>query len=200
MDALLNKTVYQLGESVKVRAMVRDEHGDATRFAQVNMTLTGGDGKPRTLSLPPAQSHLGMYEIVVADLGKGEYHADLVATKDGKELGRSSLKFTVIPPADEMLKIAANPKALAAIADETHGFHYDLAEFASFIDQLIRGDPQSTQASQKSVPLFSLVRMGATIAGADPAWPGQYDLPMQGALVVICLGVEWFLRRRWQLP
>jgi uncharacterized membrane protein len=200
MDALLNKTVYQLGESVKVRAMVRDEHGDATRFAQVNMTLTGGDGKPRTLSLPPAQSHTGMYEIVASDLGKGEYHADLFATKDGKELGHSSLKFTVIPPADEMLKIAANPKTLAAIADETHGFHYDLAEFSTFIDQLIRGDVQSTQASQKSVPLFSLVRIGATIAGAEPVWPGQYDLPMQGALVVICLTAEWFLRRRWQLP
>ncbi len=200
MDALLNKSVYQLGESVKVRAMVRDEHGDATRFAQVNVTLTGGDAKGRTLSMPPAESHLGMYEVVASDLAKGEYRADLVATKDGKELGKASLKFTVIPPADEMLKIAANPKALAAIADETHGFHYDLGEFASFIDQLIRSDPQAGQASQRSVPLFSFVRMGATIFGAEPSWPGKYDLPMQGALVVICLGVEWFLRRRWQLP
>jgi uncharacterized membrane protein len=200
MDALLNKSVYQLGESVKVRAMVRDEHGDATRFAQVNVTLTGGDAKPRTLSLRPAESHLGMYEVVAADLTKGEYQADLVATKDGKELGHSALKFTIIPPADEMLKIAANPKALATIADETHGFHYDLGEFPNFIDQLIREDPQTGQASQRSVPLFSFIRIGATIFGPDPNWPTRFDLPMQGTLVVICLGVEWFLRRRWQLP
>ena len=55
-----------------------------------------------------------MYELVVPNPDKGDYQLEVIATKDGKELGRQKLNFTVIPPADEMLKIAANPQLLTS--------------------------------------------------------------------------------------
>lgn len=201
VEALLNKTIYPLGENVKVRAMVRDERGDATRYAQVSMKITSsGDSRPQSYTLSPAESHTGMYELVLPNPPKGDYQAELVATKDGKELGRQKLKFTVIPPADEMLKIAANPKLLTAIANETHGFHYELGQFPALLDELIRNDPNAGMAKQKSVPLANSIRVVAAVMGTDPQWATRYDLPMQGMLVFILLAAEWFLRRRWQLP
>ena len=123
MEALLNKSNYQLGENVKLRARVRDEKGDATKFAQVSATLTNNtDHTSKTLSLNSADSQPGMYELIMPNPDKGEYQLEVVATKDGKELGRQKLGFSVIPPADEMLKIAANPQLLIDIANKTHGY------------------------------------------------------------------------------
>ena len=43
----------------------------------------------------------------------------LVASKDGKELGRQELKFTVIAPADELLQLASRPQVLAEMSAKT---------------------------------------------------------------------------------
>ena len=201
LEALLNKTNYQLGENVKVRAMVRDERGDATRYAQVSMTLiNSADKKALPFTLSPVESHAGMYELILPNPSKGDYEAVLIASKDGKELGRQKLKFTIIPPADEMLKIAANPQLLKSIANETHGFNFELGQFPALLDELIRNDPDSGVARQKSVPLANSIRVVGAMIGADPQWATKYDLPMQGMLVFVLLGAEWILRRRWQLP
>jgi uncharacterized membrane protein len=201
LESLLNKSTYQLGENVKLRAHVRDLHGDATSHAQVNVTLTSStDPKPKTLSLLPTDSQPGMYELIIPNPDKGDYQLEVVAVKDGKELGRQKLAFNVIPPADEMLKIAANPQLLTTISNETHGYHYDLAQFKQFLDQLIRTDPKSGLPQQRSIPLDDYIRSLATVVGADPQWNTKYDLPLQGLLMIILLVAEWFLRRRWQLP
>ncbi len=201
IDALINKSNYQLGENVKLRVRVRDEHGDATSHAQVSVTVNNKvTQKSQTLSLTPSDAQPGMYELILPNPDKGDYSLDVVANKDGKELGRQSLGFTVIPPADEMLKIAANPQLLTAIANETHGYYDELGQFPQFIDQLIRNDPKFGLPQQKSVPLDDYVRAIATWAGEDPGWDAKYDLPMQGLLMIVLLVSEWFLRRQWQLP
>ncbi len=201
VEALLNKTLYQLGESVRVRAVVRDEKGDATRFAQVGLQLKhANDPKVQTLALNPSEARTGMFELVIPTPPKGDFTAEIVAAKDGKELGRQTLKFTVIPPADEMLKLAANPQLLTTIATETRGYNFELGEFPRLIDELIRSDPNTLKSRQESVPLNNLIRAGASLTGTVPAWNKKYDLPTQGLLVLALLTTEWILRRRWQLP
>ncbi len=200
VEALLNKSLYQLGEDVRVRAMVRDERGDATRFAQVKLTLRHAGQGDREVTLQPVDAHIGLYEATIPKPEKGDWVADIAATKEGKPLGNQSLKFTVIPPADEMLKLAANPKLLAAIADQTKGFHYNLAGLPTLLDELIARDPAANASVQRSIPLSNTIRAAMAAVGVLPDWPGRYDLPMQGLLVVVLLGGEWILRRRWQLP
>ncbi|MDB5174662.1 MAG: hypothetical protein JWN51_3435, partial [Phycisphaerales bacterium] len=199
LEALLNKSVYQLGESVRLRALVRDEHGDATRYAQVTVNLTKAGGKDtQTFSLNPVESHAGMYDLIIPHPGQGEWTADLSATKDNKPLGKQSLKFTVIPPADEMLKLAANPRLLASTADVTHGTHRDLAGLPQLLDELIRADKTPTDR-ETSVNLSNYLRAALTFTGHQPSWQKHTDLPMQAAFVVLILAAEWTLRRRWQL-
>jgi uncharacterized membrane protein len=201
LDGLLNKNIYQLGENVRVRAVVRDERGDATRYAQVNLKLKkvgAADGLQYPLNPSPART--GLYDVTIPNPDKGDWTIELWATKDGKPLGKQELKFTVIPPAEEMLKLAANPRLLAVIAERTRGFHNELAQLPNLIDELIRTGPAQEQARQESIPLANTLRALIASLGGNPNWPTRYDLPTQAFLVVILLTSEWILRRRWQLP
>ena len=200
MEAMISKTIYQLGQSVTIRSMVRDAKGDATRFAQVSLTLERSGSKDKQqFNLGPVDSHTGMYQIAMPLLAKGEYTATLIAAKDGTQLGARQLSFSVIAPADEMLKVAANPTLLRSIATATNGFAYDLNQLPALVDQLIRADPDSQTAKQQTVPLASFIRSGLTLIGHAPTWDGKFDLPMQAALAVALLAAEWITRRRWQL-
>jgi hypothetical protein len=196
---LLNKTVYQFGETVRVRAMVRDERGDTTSYANVALKLTPAAPGAAAATLKPSEGRTGMYEATLPNLAKGDYTIDLTASRDGKTLGTQKLKFTVIPPADEMLKIAANPALMAKIAEQTGGLSGRLADLPGMIDELIRADPAAAAVKPRTVPLCDAVRLALLAVGQTPQWPGAADLPLEGALVVIVLAAEWILRRRWQL-
>ncbi len=202
IEGLLNKSVFQLGESVHVRALVRDEKGDATRYATVSLTMskTNDKASPRQLPLNPSSSRTGMYDVTIPAPEQGDYRIELSATKDGKPIGKQSLKFSVIAPADEMLKLAANPQLLKEVATASGGFHYPLAQLPTLVDQLIRTDPAATEARQQTIPLHNTIRTLLAITGHPPGWARKFDLPMQALLVVGLLACEWILRRRWQLP
>lgn len=208
MEALLNKNVFQLGESVRVRAVVRDEKGDATRFAQVSLSMTktgdantSGSGTPaQQFTLAPSETRTGMYDVTIPNPEKGDFELTMTATKDGKELGRQQLKFSVIAPADEMLKLAADPELLKQIANGTHGYYYELSQLGTLVQELIRTTAGDTGLKQRTVPLHSFVRATAAATIGDPGWNKKFDLPTQGFLAVLILATEWFLRRRWQLP
>jgi hypothetical protein len=203
VEALLNKSVYQLGESVHVRAMVRDERGDATEYAAVTLALKQLGQPDKQLSLNRVESRRGLYEVRLGgeDLPKGDYTVELSAsTQAGKALGKQGLKFTVLPPADEMLKIAANPRLLTDIATRTGGQTYELRDLPNLIDYLIRTDKYAPTARQEVIPLANTPRSLLALLGRNPDWPMKWNLPMQAALVVSLLALEWVLRRRWQLP
>jgi uncharacterized membrane protein len=201
VQALLDKGTYRLGESVRVRAFVRDEKGDATRYAQVSLKYSRpGGGDPKPLSLGPAESRIGMYEGTIAGADTGTWTVELVATKDGAELGKQTLTFTVLPPSDEMLRLAADEQTMSAIARATGGYSYPLAQWPQLLETLARAGGDDATVTQRTVPLHNFARAGLATIGVYPAWAATYDLPMQAALVVALLAAEWILRRRWQLP
>jgi uncharacterized membrane protein len=200
VEGLLNKNLYQLGENVRLRALVRDEHGDATKFAQVTVKLKEANAKEEeSFTLNPVPAHDGMYDLILPHPAKGEYTAVLIGAKDGKELGRQSLKLSVIPPADELLKIAANPALMHELAVQTHGSSYDIGRFSELVDEMIRNEPPSTRQRQVSVRMANFFLSVPAIFGDYKDWPAKYDLPLQALIVVPLLAVEWILRRRWQL-
>jgi uncharacterized membrane protein len=210
---LLDKSVFPFGQRVGVRALVRDEHGDATNYAQVNLTLSNVNsipGKPQSPTTPAtqlatqpldlSQTRTGLYNGTLANLATGQYSLQLVATKDGKELGRQTLKFTIIPPADEMSKLAANPELMSKIARQTGGYTCRIADFSSLVDQLIRSDTTTNAPQQRTIPLADFPRSILALAGRQPDWPAVLDLPIQAALFILLIAIEWALRRQWQLP
>lgn len=201
VQALLDKSVYPLGEPVRVRAFVRDERGDATRYAQVSATFVRpGGGAPKSVPLGPSESRVGMYAAEFSGADAGEWTCEVVASKDGAELARQSLKFVVLPPQDEMLRLSADAKRMALIAEQTGGYHYPLAQLPQLVEALLKTGGDGPMVEQQVVPVHNLARLALAAAGRFPGWPSTYDLPVQGAIVVTLLAVEWLLRRRWALP
>ncbi len=182
--------------------MVRDTHGDATGYAQVSVRFnpqaasTGSSTK--SLALNPVDGRAGLYEVTLPPLGKGDHVVIVSASKDGKELGKSEVKFTVVPPADEMFKLAADHALLRQIAAATRGGSYELGRFPELVDELIRSDT-STRPEQMSIRFGNFAHAASALSGRPADWPREYDLPLQGAIVVVLLTVEWMLRRRWQI-
>jgi uncharacterized membrane protein len=205
--ALLDKSAYQFGQPVRVRAMVRADHGVVTASAQVTLSVRkANDQSARQLTLAPSSERTGMYAVTLPDpsqemksLPAGDYVAELTASQDGQALGQQELKFSVAPPADEMLKLAANPALMAQIAEATGGFSGPLDSLPSVIDDLIRADPATQTIQERSLPLDNLVRVVYAAVGTAHSWPEKFDLPMQAGLVMLLLCAEWVLRRRWEL-
>ena len=140
-----------------------------------------------------------MYDFVLPPPAKGDWKAELVATKDGHELGRQTLPFTVIPPADEMYKLAANTSLMNQLASVTGGFAYRGDQLPTLLDDLIKSDPAALAVRQETIPLANTIRAFLAWIGHPPAWPLNLDLPMQGSLVLLLLVAEWMLRRWWRL-
>lgn len=200
MEGMLNRSVYELGEPVLVRAMVRDERGDATRYAAVQMELKKPDGTvAQRLNLSPAETRVGLYEMRLPDLEAGDWQVHLIGSKDGKQLGEKTLKFTVIAPADELLQLGAKPQLMAEIAQKTKGYSYALAQLPQLVNQLIGTDPQGSPTRQAIVPLANVLRWLPAMMGQPTDWDTRYDLPLQAIIVVSLLMSEWLLRRRWQM-
>ena len=201
LEGMLNRSVFRLGETVNLKAMVRDERGDATRYAIVQMQLKDSAGKDvQRANLAPSSARNGLYELNLAQLKPGDYQLELSATKDGKNLGtHKQLKFTIIAPADELLNLAAKPQLLAEISRYTRGYSYPLAQISQLVNQLVHVTPDSSPVRQVNVPLCNLFRIIPALVGHPPTWATQYDLPMQAVLILGLLMVEWLLRRRWQL-
>ncbi|MCX5648358.1 MAG: glutamine amidotransferase, partial [Planctomycetota bacterium] len=84
---LVNKPFYNPGESVTVRARVREEEGRATNYADVTGSLIGAGGERTPLPLVLVPGSVGMYEAKLDPPDPGEYKILVEARKDGKRLG-----------------------------------------------------------------------------------------------------------------
>ncbi len=200
LDAMLTRSVYQLGEPVKIKAMVRDKRGDATRYATVALEIIRDEQKGvEKFNLAPVVSRTGLYEGEIPQLEAGDYQAKVVASKDDNLLGEQNLKFTVMAPAEELLQLAARPQLLEEIAQKTNGWSYPLPQASRLFQELIATDPEGSRIRQVVVPLANVIRLAPAAMGRPADWSTRYDLPMQAILIVSLLMAEWLLRRRWHL-
>ncbi len=202
VETIVDQSNFTIGEKVRVRALVRDQRGDATRYADVKINLSrDGASDSERISQPftTVDGRDGMYQLLLTNLSKGNWTGEVVASKDGAELGKQPIQFSVIPPADEMFKLAANSSLMKEIAEKTGGFAYSIPQFSQLIDALNRKHA-SDAPQQHTVPMHNLTRLIPATIGIYPNWPAVYDLPVQTMLVIILLAAEWVLRRKYELP
>lgn len=199
VDGLLSQSVYDMGQDVHIRALVRDARGDATQYAQVSAVLVSPDGKSKqNYSFSADANHIGLYDLTLPAPDKGDWEIQLVANKDDQKLGEQKLHFTVIPPAQELVNLAANPKLLQGIATSTKGGYCELSQLSSMLDQIIRQKPVIGEQTH-TLNLSNTFRAVLYFAHIRPNWPTKYDLPMQAFWVLSILTAEWTLRRKWRL-
>jgi hypothetical protein len=175
--AATDKAAYELEETVRLTAVVRNHEGQGVADAKVWATIHGPGTRPERITLAPVAGPpghyagnfdprmAGSYEIAVeAQLAIGDFQAEKLSI----EVGRPHLEFE---------KIELDEKLLAQIADATGGRYYHITTADNLIERLDRTQRKKRLTTRR-----------------DLAWP-----PLCWMLLVGALATEWFLRKRFLL-
>jgi uncharacterized membrane protein len=168
------------GSNVTFTLGARTPEGETIPDAQFTATLTSPEGTSRPLRIVPMKENWS--GALLAKL-PGDYAIDVVATRNGEELGKTRAEFFVFDQDVELSNAAADHDHLARLASITKEFGGRIVpaeELSVLLQELISRPPEMEVRQQKW-------RMGD---GPATAW--LWLLAFAGVL-----GTEWWLRKRW---
>jgi len=178
---LVNKPFYNPGESVTVRARVREEEGRATNYADVTGALLGAGGERTPLPLVLVLGSVGMYEAKLDPPDPGEYKILVEARKDGKRLGIAEDSFVVGRANQEFDRLSIDAALLKQLAQATGGEYYEPANFGDLVERL------RASTIQKNIHR----ELGLQTV------PGLFAILFMVFLTLVT--AEWLLRKHYQL-
>ena len=169
-----NSTLEDDGRTV-LQAEVRDADYLATNDATVKAHVIGPDGSAEDVTLAPEPMKNGVYSTEWNAAKPGSYVADLVATRGGQELGRDVLAFERENGVAENFHTEQNRDLLERLASATGGRYYAPDDANSLADEISYSD--------------------AGISGREIK--DLWDMPAVFITLLILLGSQWLLRRKW---
>ena len=178
---LVNKPFYNPGESVTVRARVREEEGRATNYADVTGALLGPGGERTPLPLVLAPDSVGMYEAKLDPPDPGEYKILVEARKDGKRLGLAEDAFVVGRANQEFDRLGIDAALLKQLAQATGGEYYEPANFGDLVERLRSRTIQEDIHRELGIQTV----------------PGLFAILF--AVFLTLVTAEWLLRKHYQL-
>jgi hypothetical protein len=166
---------FGAGEEVPIMATVLDENYEPTTAAEVVATITRPDGETATLRLAPNHSETGKYSALYAPPIEGDYNVAATARLNGAKLDDDVVKFRATTPNVEFREYRRNDAFLSRLAALTGGAALDEAALKALPDKLA----MTVKARRAGTP-------------PQPIWD---RLPLL-AILLMCLFVEWSVRRR----
>ena len=203
--AVLNlpRSFYRPDEPIPLAVHVWDQGGLPADGCRVTVKRTDSTGRSVEVDLPAVADQTGLYRTVLPPQSPGSFTLSMTAAKAGAALGAGQHKIEIGSPGAESVVRSANPDLLAAISraapgldsliegaapgqggDQAMPMPIQLAGFSRLVDQLVQRQQRLDQASRP-----------------EQVWPA-YDNGLHGlamAAFALALGMEWLLRRRWQL-
>jgi hypothetical protein len=158
-----------------LQAEVRDANYLATNDATVKAHVIGPDGSAEDVTLAPEPMKNGVYSTEWNAAKPGSYVADLVATRGGQELGRDVLAFERENGVAENFHTEQNRDLLERLASATGGRYYAPGDANSLADEISYSD--------------------AGISGREIK--DLWDMPAVFITLLLLLGSQWLLRRKW---
>lgn len=166
--------LFNVGEPVAFSGQVFDGFYQPLADAQVQVTVRG-DSLEWQDEL--ASEGRGFYRQVFSGLPAGEFEYTVTAERNGEPVGSRRGRFTVQPFYLEYQQVAADAGLMAQLARESGGAAYDVAGFRSRFS--LRGLDARVQLTANELYLWN-------------SWWWLVGL-------VVLLGTEWLLRKRWGL-
>lgn len=166
--------VYNVGEAITFSGQVYDDFYQPLSDAQVNISVSGDTARFADEMIAEGN---GFYRQSFSGLPEGEYQYRLEAQRNGQTIGQRTGKFTVKPFFLEFQQIPANYNLMKQIADETGGAIYSPQNF-------LNNFPPGQLESRTQYSSFEYF-----------LWSYWHWL----VLLIVLLGTEWFLRKRWGL-
>ncbi len=178
------QTFFQEGEPIRLGAQWRDMRGRPVSDRQLSLVLRGGDApadslREQTFTLNKSAARPGLAEVELPPLAPGRYTVQLIGAGDPPVLGRQEV-LIVADHSIEMTQVRMDRRRLTQLAAQGGGRFYDAgsdSDLRSLVSDLLAVDWAGDQVSER--------RRLDIRAG----WPLL-------VLVVILLGIEWYLRRR----
>lgn len=114
--------VYNLGQSVPLRARIRDSSGNPATLPQIEALIQKGESTVATVSLAMESDLPGTYRGQVNGLSPGDYEVSLILPGFSVEATNVNTLFRVLePPNREMQNVTRNDNLLAQIASLSGG-------------------------------------------------------------------------------
>ena len=173
---------YSPGSPVSFTVGARTTDGEQINDVTWNVTLVRPDQTKETLQL---SQQLDDWTGNIDSPGpSGNYYVDVVASQQGRELGKTRADFQIIDQQPERTNTQADPQQLSQMAEMTSAHGGRLVMPGDAVDLI---DEINDRAEQTEVELDVKWQLGGD---ATSAW---------SFLVVFCvvLSLEWILRKKW---
>ncbi|CAN5885188.1 Ig-like domain-containing protein [soil metagenome] len=167
------------GEEVIIRTAVRDGTFNAIREAEVDVRLSGPDGRmlEARASLEKGEDGSALFAAAFTPDQPGLYRVGVTARRGGSELGTASSTLLVGGADLEMAQPRLNTALLERIAAQTGGHVIAAGDIGRTVEALTRAAPAAALAIRKDL------------------WHSAWSL----VLIIGLLAAEWLLRRTWGL-
>lgn len=175
-----DRQIYTEGEEILFRADLTRETGDPETDAVIEVEITGEEGEERVYSMRHQNS--GSYQLPVRSVTAGNYGYRAEARKSGRIIDQAEGEFSVTASTQEYLNTERNDELLRNLADITGG---------RFLDE---HDPAILSTELQNRGLLEQIEEQNT------TFRFLHQHVTWFILVMILLGAEWLLRRRYALP
>ena len=168
------KTEYTLKEPVVIEVTAMDKNFALTNKAKIRAVVIDDTGNRKELILEQVLGKDGLYTARFIPNRNGDYTVTATGTLAEEDLGKQQALFEVKPSFAEFSDAALNMPLLSNLASMTGGNYYPIAEAPQLVNQI------------------SLVESATSEITDVDIW----DLPLIFGLILLFLGLEWFLRKR----
>lgn len=168
-----------VGEPVVIRTAVRDATFTSIRDAEVQVQLSGPDGRmvEARAALEAGDSGAELFAATFTPEQPGLYRVGVTARRGREEVGAASSTLLVGGADVEMAQPRLNTAVLERLASETGGQMIDAGAFGPTLAALQTAAPAAALAARRDL------------------WHSAWSL----LLIISLLAAEWLLRRRWGL-
>ncbi|MDE0315648.1 MAG: hypothetical protein OXM61_12150 [Candidatus Poribacteria bacterium] len=168
------KTEYTLKEPVVIEVTAMDKTFTLTNDAKLRAILVDETGTRKELQLEQVLGKDGLYTARFIPNRYGEYTVTATGTLNGENLGKQQGLFEVKPSYAEFSDAALNIPLLTNLADMSGGKYYPVAEANQLVNQISLVESATSQITDIDI----------------------WDLPLIFGMILMLLGLEWFLRKR----
>lgn len=170
------------GEKMSLKVRVFKEDFTPTAHAALRLRAVGPEGEQIPLEAVP-EAEEGLYSAEFTPAREGSYRIEAEASLEGRSLGKDRRNFPVAFPYGEAEDGRPRPDLLKQIAEISHGEFMPISEWNE--KGLARIAARLEQLAPSEIVERREVRLWSTL------WT---FLP-----ILLLLGAEWWMRRRWGL-
>ncbi len=160
---------------IPIHAKVKDTNYLPAADATVEAHILGPEGVSAAVNLEPDPIEAGDYSAQWSADKPGSYVVEVVAKRGSDEAGRDVFTFRREDGLAESFHTSQNRELLARLAGETGGRYYKPEEFERLAREI------------------SYSEAGISVRETKELW----DMPAAFLLILMLLGCEWLLRRKW---